>query len=125
MAALKSMKKTDSDITVKIISIIAVTLPAVYLSGHLSYVIEKTGISTDTPALLLTHIKIHPFDFFHLHPVVFAYAAGIIIIGAVGILTKTTVPKAQMKGMEKGSNDFMTKEEITEFLNSNTTMVKR
>ena len=118
------MKKTENDISAKIISIIAVALPAVYLSGHLSYVIEKAGISTDTPALLLTHIKIHPFDFFHFHPVVFAYAAGIIIIGAMGIFTKTTVPKAQMKGMEKGSNDFMTEEEITEFLKANTTKVK-
>lgn len=124
MAALKSMKKTDSDITVKIISIIVAALPVIYLSGHISCVITAAGISSDTPALLLQHIKIKPFDFFHFNPVVFAYAVGIIIIGAVGILTKTTVPKAQMKGMEKGSNDFMTEEEITEFLKTNTTKVK-
>ena len=118
------MKKTDSDFSVTIISIIAVILPAAYLSGHLSYVIRITGISPDTPVILIQHIKANPFDCFHFHPVVFAYAAGIILIGVIGILTKTTVPKAQMKGIEKGSNDFMNEEEIAAFLKSNTTEVK-
>lgn len=122
---IKPMKKSKSESSWKIISIIATALPGIFLAGHLSYAVETIGVSSRTVSCFLMHIKMHPFDIFHFHPVVFLYAAGIWLIGVIGILSKRTLPKAQMKGVEKGSNDYMTKEELNEFLKNNTSEVVR
>lgn len=113
---MKTKEKTG-----KLISILLIGLICFYISGHLSAVVNSSGINTETLSLLGKHIADTPFHVLHFHPIVFIYAFGIWLVGSITILSSRISPKADMKGTEKGSNDFMTEKEIKEFLKNNTT----
>lgn len=113
------MKNKDS--IAKLVSIILAGCCCFYFAAHISYAAENCSSFQDGLCILGNHLKESPFDLIHFHPVVYLYAAGIWIVGSITILCMRITPKADMKGMEKGSNDFMTEKELKEFLKNNTT----
>ena len=118
-----STTQKSTETSSKLIMLLVLAIPLTFFACHLSYAVNICGLSSYTVRLFTLHLSNHPFDILHFHPVVFLYALGVWLIGAVGIISRRTIPKAEMKGMEKGSNEFMTPEEIKEFLKNNTSEV--
>lgn len=117
-------KKKGKGLSSKVITIILSTLLVIFVLGHLSVLLnsgEVEGMDFFQP--LLTHIKEQPFNFIAVNPYV-AYFGGLsYLLFFVISISKQTVPQAEMKGQEHGSNDFQTNEERLEFLENNTTEI--
>lgn len=95
----------------------------IFFCGHLAAVIEKgTGID-NWSAILLEHIQAKPLDIFHVNYYVVYFAVCIYALIFFMALSKRELPKAEMKGVEHGSNDFQTDAERIAFLAKNTTPV--
>jgi len=117
-------QKKNTDLTTKITCIVMGTLLTIFVLGHLSAVINTGDLEgMDFFIPLIDHIKAHPLGFIAFNPYV-AYFGGLsYLLFFVISFSKQTVPQAQMKGKEHGSNDFQTPEEKTDFLASNTTSI--
>ena len=117
-------QKKNTDFTTKITCIVVGTLLTIFVLGHLSAVLnDGTVEGMDFFIPLMDHIKAHPLAFIAFNPYV-AYFGGLsYLLFFVISFSKQTVPQAEMKGEEHGSNDFQTPEEKADFLASNTTPI--
>lgn len=117
-------QKKNTDFTTKITCIVVGTLLTIFVLGHLSAVLNEGAVeSMDFFIPLMDHIKAHPLAFIAFNPYV-AYFGGLsYLLFFVISFSKQTVPQAEMKGEEHGSNNFQTPEEKAEFLASNTTPI--
>lgn len=111
----------NKDTIAKIISIFLAGCCCFFFAAHISQAVNNCGKYQNILEVLGDHLKNAPFDLKHFHPVVYLYAAGIWAVGSITILCMRMTPKADMKGIEKGSNNFMTEKELKEFLKNNTT----
>lgn len=93
------------------------------LCGHLAAVIERGAGLDNWSAMLLEHIQTEPLDIFHVNYYVLYFVVCIYTLVFFIVLSKRELPKAEMKGIEHGSNDFQTDAERNEFLTHNTTPV--
>ena len=107
----------------KLISILVLSGFTLFLAGHISYAVNMSVPFDSIADVLLIHIKRHPFDFTHYNRTVFIYCTGILLIGVIGILSAVSLPHGDMKGIEKGSNNFMNRHELREFIRKNTTPI--
>lgn len=115
----------SSEFWAKLITLLVFAILLLFFASHLAFAVNICGLSSDTVRMFSMHLSNRPFDIFHFHPIVFLYAFGVWLVGAVGIISRRILPKAEMKGKEKGSNSFMTRKEIDEFLKNNTSEVLR
>ncbi len=124
MAASKRKGRKKKEGTIgKLTGLAMAALFIIFFCGHLSAIIE-VGAGMDTwSELLLEHIKIAPMDFFHVNGYVAYFIVCIYTLIFVMSFSKTKLPKAEMKGMEHGSNDFQTEEERIQFLADNTSPI--
>lgn len=107
----------------KLIGLAALALVTIFFCGHLSAVIYAgAGIGTWSE-MILKHIKTAPMDFLHINGYVVYFAVCIYALIFFMTFSKRELPKAEMKGVEHGSNDFQTEEERIQFLVANTSPV--
>lgn len=99
-----------------LILLIVILLTSQYLAAHMSGWLATEG-EWDILKLdgFFTYIAQHPFDVISFN--IFAYA---VIYGAgfalyFYIIFSRKPPKAEMKGVEHGSNDFMSAEEMVQY----------
>ena len=116
---MNRQNKTEN--VAKLISIILSGIIIFFLAGHISAIANEHVSVANLFSCIWEHIKNTPFDLPHFNKTVFIYAAGIWLVGSIGIICSANVPKADMKGIEKGSNDFMDEKELKAFLKKNTT----
>ena len=117
-------KKTGkSDIREKLIAFAVVAGMSVFFCGHLSAVIEKGAGLDNWSTMLMEHLQTAPFDFFHVNYYVLYFAICIFALIVFVTFSKQELPRAEMKGIEHGSNDFQTIEERNSFLTNNTTPI--
>ena len=111
---MSEVKKRNgkSDIGEKLIAFAVMAGITVFFCGHLSAVIEKGADLDNWSTILMEHLQAAPFDFFHVNYYVLFVA-----------FSKQELPRAEMKGIEHGSNDFQTIEERNSFLTNNTTPI--
>ena len=116
-------RKTKSDIWGKVIGLAVVGLLMFFVCGHLSAVIQQEAEVRVWSAMLLEHIQTRPFDFFHKNGYVVYFAVCIYTLIWFITFSKRELPKAEMKGIEHGSNDFQTEDERMQFLADHTSPV--
>lgn len=125
----KQKKKTareQSEFITKITTIVIGTLILLFLMGHLSMVLNQAGEGLgfmEAVSLVPEHIKTEPLGFLAVNPYV-AYFGGLgYLLFFVISLSKQTMPKADMKGIEHGSSDFQSSDDRIDFLSENTTEI--
>ena len=106
-----------------LVSFLIIMLITVFFCGHLSAVIEQGAGMNNWSKMLWTHIKNAPFTFFSMNRYVIYFAVCIDSLIFFLLLSKRELPKAEMKGIEHGSNDFQTEEERNYFLANNTSPI--
>ena len=122
MSGIKK-RNSKSDIREKLIAFAVVAGMSVFFCGHLSAVIEK-GVDLDNwSTMLMEHLQTALFDFFHVNYYVLYFAICIFALIVFVTFSKQELPRAEMKGIEHGSNDFQTMEERNDFLANNTTPI--
>ncbi len=122
MSGIKK-RNSKSDIREKLIAFAVVAGMSVFFCGHLSAVIEK-GVDLDNwSTMLMEHLQTALFDFFHVNYYVLYFAICIFALIFFVTFSKRELPRAEMKGIEHGSNDFQTMEERNDFLANNTTPI--
>ena len=119
---MKNSRKADR--LSKIISAFLMLLIFLWLAGHISGAVAGGISSGDVLRKIWEHICAGFFDCFYFNKFIFIYALGVWFVGALSIFTARTLPHADMKGKEKGSNDFNSSKELEEFLKHNTTKVR-
>lgn len=107
----------------KFVVFLAILFITVFFCGHLSAVIEQGAGMNNWSEMLWNHIKEFPFAFFLFNPYVIYFAICINSLIFFLLLSKRELPKAEMKGIEHGSNDFQTEEERNYFLANNTSPI--
>ena len=122
---MSEVKKRNgkSDIGEKLIAFAVMAGITVFLCGHLSAVIEKGAGLDNWSAMLMEHLQAAPFDFFHVNYYVLYFAVCIFALIFFVAFSKRELPRAEMKGIEHGSNDFQRIEERNSFLENNTTPI--
>ena len=108
--------------TEKLITSILTILIIIFFTGHVAALINNGASLNDFSNELFLHIKEEPFDL-QWHTVTFLASAMISSMCYLMMFVKTDIPKAEMKGIEHGSNDFQTNEELNQFLMSYTTPI--
>lgn len=84
----------------------------------------KKGAGLDNwSIMLMEHLRTAPLDFFHMNYYVLYFAVCIFALIFFVAFSKRELPKAEMKGIEHGSNNFQTVEERNMFLTNNTTPI--
>lgn len=116
-------KKDHSDVWEKWTVFAVMAGAMVFFCGHLSTVIKKGADLDNWSMMLREHLRTAPFDFFYVNYYVLYFAVCIFALIAFIVLSKRELPKAEMKGIEHGSNDFQTIEERNDFLEGNTTPI--
>lgn len=101
---------------------ILIVLLIIFVTGHIAALINNGADLSNFSDELLLHIKEKPFDL-QWHTVTFLASAMITSMCYLMMFVKTDIPKAEMKGIEHGSNDFQTNEELRQFLISYTTPI--
>lgn len=116
-------REKGSDPAVRVAALAATALLLLFFCGHLAAVLEQGVGMEDWTAALARHMRSAPFDIFHADYRILYFAA--CIYGLIVILTlpKRELPRAEMKGIEHGSNDFQTEEERDLFLAGNTSPI--
>ena len=104
-----------------LISILLIGILFFYAAGTISAVIVSGTTFESFYPDLIAHLKSSPLDCLHFHPMVFIYAAGFFVLATLAIVTRKEMPRAEMKGTEHGSNDFMSKKQYEAFIDSCTT----
>lgn len=122
MSGMKK-RKDNSDVREKWTVFAVVAGAMVFFCGHLSAVIKKGADLDNWSMMLMEHLRTAPFDFFYVNDYVLYFAVCIFTLIAFIALSKMELPKAEMKGIEHGSNDFQTMEERNDFLADNTTPI--
>lgn len=118
----RKKKESKSDFHLKIILFVMTLILAQFLAAHASgWILEEGEWDITKIDGLMDYIATHPFDFVSfslpVYALVYFLSIGLFIYYCLGVNT----PKAEMKGEEHGSNDFMTPEEIIEFTRQRTT----
>jgi hypothetical protein len=116
-------RKGNSDIREKLIVFAVMAGITVFFCGHLSAVIKKGAGLDNWSIMLMEHLRTAPLDFFHMNYYVLYFAVCIFALIFFVAFSKRELPKAEMKGIEHGSNDFQTVEERNMFLTNNTTPI--
>ncbi len=116
-------RKGNSDIREKLIVFAIMAGITVFFCGHLSAVIKKGAGLDNWSIMLMEHLRTAPLDFFHMNYYVLYFAVCIFALIFFVAFSKRELPKAEMKGIEHGSNDFQTVEERNMFLTNNTTPI--
>lgn len=116
-------RKGNSDIREKLIVFAVMAGITVFFCGHLSAVIKKGAGLDNWSIMLMEHLRTAPLDFFHMNYYVLYFAVCIFALIFFVAFSKRELPKAEMKGIEHGSNDFQTEEERNDFLEKNTTPI--
>ncbi len=115
--------KKQGSFACKLTGLIALALFTIFFCGHLSAVIDAgAGIGTWSE-MILEYIKTAPMDFLHVNGYVVYFAVCFYTLIFFMTFSKRELPKAEMKGVEHGSNDFQTEEERIQFLANNTSPV--
>ena len=122
---MSEVKKRNgkSDIREKLIAFAVMAGITVFFCGHLSAVIEKGADLDNWSTMLMEHLRVEPFDFFHVNYYVLYFAVCIFALIFFMAFSKRELPRAEMKGIEHGSNDFQSIEERNSFLENNTTPI--
>ncbi len=116
-------RKGNSDIREKLIVFAVMAGITVFFFGHLSAVIKKGAGLDNWSIMLMEHLQTAPLDFLHMNYYVLYFAVCIFALIFFVVCSKRELPKAEMKGIEHGSNDFQTLEERNMFLTNNTTPI--
>ena len=116
-------RKGNSDIREKLIVFAVMAGITVFFCGHLSAVIKKGAGLDNWSIMLMEHLQTAPLDFLHMNYYVLYFAVCIFALIFFVAFSKRELPKAEMKGIEHGSNDFQTVEERNMFLTNNTTPI--
>ena len=116
-------RKGNSDIREKLIVFAVMAGITIFFCGHLSAVIKKGAGLDNWSIMLMEHLRTAPLDFFHMNYYVLYFAVCIFALIFFVAFSKRELPKAEMKGIEHGSNDFQTVEERNMFLTNNTTPI--
>ena len=116
-------RKGNSDIREKLIVFAVMAGITVFFCGHLSAVIKKGAGLDNWSIMLMEHLQTAPLDFLHMNYYVLYFAVCIFALIFFVAFSKRELPKAEMKGIEHGSNDFQTLEERNMFLTNNTTPI--
>lgn len=116
-------RKGNSDLGEKLIVFAVMAGITVFFCGHLSAVIKKGAGLDNWSIMLMEHLQTAPLDFFHMNYYVLYFAVCIFALIFFVAFSKRELPKAEMKGIEHGSNDFQTVEERNMFLTNNTTPI--
>lgn len=116
-------RKDNSDVWEKWTVFAVMAGAMVFFCGHLSAVIKKGADLDNWSMMLMEHLRTAPFDFFYVNYYVLYFAVCIFALIVFIALSKRELPKAEMKGIEHGSNDFQTIEERNDFLAGNTTPI--
>ncbi len=111
------------DVKGKLIIFGVIAFMTVFFCGHLAAVIEAGAGLDNWSELLRNHVLHVPLDFFYINYYVLYFAVCIYALVFFMALSKRELPKAEMKGIEHGSNDFQTEEERNDFLEKNTTPI--
>lgn len=111
------------DVKGKLIIFVVIAFMTVFFCGHLAAVIEAGAGLDNWSELLRNHVLHVPLDFFYINYYVLYFAVCIYALVFFMALSKRELPKAEMKGIEHGSNDFQTVEERNMFLTNNTTPI--
>lgn len=122
MSGIKK-RKDNSDVREKWTVFAVMAGAMVFFCGHLSAVIKKGADLDNWSMMLMEHLRTAPFDFFYVNYYVLYFAVCIFALIVFIALSKRELPKAEMKGIEHGSNDFQTMEERNNFLAGNTTPI--
>ncbi len=122
MSGIKK-RKDNSDVREKWTAFAVMAGVMVFFCGHLSAVIKKGADLDNWSMMLMEHLRTAPFDFFYVNHYVSYFAVCIFALIVFIALSKRELPKAEMKGIEHGSNDFQTMEERNDFLADNTTPI--
>lgn len=122
---MSEVKKRNgkSDIREKLIAFAVMAGITVFFCGHLSTVIEKGADLDNWSTMLMEHLRAAPFDFFHVNYYVLYFAVCIFALIFFAAFSKRELPRAEMKGIEHGSNGFQSIEERNSFLENNTTPI--
>ena len=87
-----------------------------YVSAHISgWIIEVGDFDLSKVDALFDYFILNPFDFRSFNPLVYLMVYGAGFAAYFHILFSRQPPRAEMKGQEHGSNDFMTDDEKLQF----------
>lgn len=116
-------RRKGSGPSVRVAALVMTALSMLFACGHLAAVLEQGTRMEDWTAASAEHMVAAPLDLFHVDYRILYFA--VCIYGLIVILTlpKRELPRAEMKGIEHGSNDFQTEEERDLFLAGNTSPI--
>lgn len=116
-------RRKGSGPPVRVAALVVTALSMLFACGHLAAVLERGTRMEDWTSAVAEHMVSAPLDFFHADYRILYFAACIYGLIVVLTLPKRELPRAEMKGVEHGSNDFQTEEERDLFLAGNTSPI--
>lgn len=111
-------KKKSKHIPLLIMLLVLAQYTAAHVSGWLIEVGEWDIVQING---LFGYFTSHPFDITSFHLMAYVLVYGICACIYFRTLFKQEAPRAEMKGIEHGSNDFMNWDEKKEFLEKRVT----
>ena len=116
-------RRKGSGPPVRVAALVMTALSMLFACGHLAAVLERGTRMEGWTAAVAEHMVSAPLDLFHVDYRILYFAVCIYGLIFIAALPKRELPRAEMKGIEHGSNDFQTEEERDLFLAGNTSPI--